>query len=67
MKVQTSIALIQPKPNKNECISCKKCNTNCPMDVDVVGYISSKKRVKSSECILCGMCANVCPKEAIDY
>lgn len=67
MKAQTNIALIQPKPNKNECISCKKCNTNCPMDVDVVGYISSKKRVKSSECILCGMCANVCPKEAIDY
>jgi polyferredoxin len=65
MKPQTSIALIQIKPSGNECVSCGVCNTNCPMDVNVVSYISSGKKIRSSECILCGVCADVCPKGAI--
>lgn len=65
MKAQTTIALIQPRPTGNDCISCNVCNKNCPMDVDIKSYISSGKRVRSSECIQCGMCTNVCPEEAI--
>lgn len=65
MKPQTSIALIQLSPSGNECTSCGTCNANCPMDVDVMGYISRGKKIKSSECILCQMCANVCAKKAI--
>lgn len=65
MKAQTSIALIQPKPTGNSCTSCGVCNKNCPMDVNVLSYISAGKKIKSSECILCGMCSNVCPQQAI--
>lgn len=65
MKPQTRIALIQPKPTENKCISCNLCNKNCPMDVDIVNYISEGKKVRSSECILCGMCTHVCPEMAI--
>ncbi len=36
MKAQTTVALIKTSPSGKECISCKACNTNCPMDVDVM-------------------------------
>jgi polyferredoxin len=65
MKAQTSIALIKRTPSGKECISCKACNANCPMDVDVMGYISAGKKVSSGECISCGICGNVCPQIAI--
>jgi polyferredoxin len=65
MKVQTTIALVKTNPSGKECISCKTCNMNCPMDVDVMSYISAGKKVSSSECILCGICSNVCSQKAI--
>ena len=65
MKAQTTIALVKKAPSGKECISCKACNVNCPMDVDVMGYISKGKKVSSSECILCGICGNICPQKAI--
>ncbi|MEN6327436.1 MAG: 4Fe-4S dicluster domain-containing protein [Syntrophomonas sp.] len=65
MKAQTRISLLKRKPSGIECIECGKCNKNCPMDVDVMSYISQGKRIASSECILCGICAKVCPVQAI--
>ena len=65
MKAQTTIALVKKSPSGKECISCKVCNINCPMDVDVMSYISAGKKISSSECILCGKCRNMCPQKAI--
>ncbi len=65
MKAQTTVALIQKKPTGHECTSCGSCNRHCPMDVDVMSYISQNKKIRSSECILCGVCSNVCPQKAI--
>ncbi|MDR0538485.1 MAG: 4Fe-4S binding protein [Tannerellaceae bacterium] len=65
MKAQTGVALIHRAPTGEKCISCKKCSTNCPMDVDVMKYISAGKRVRSSECISCGLCTDICPQKAI--
>jgi len=65
MKAQTTIALVKRTPSGKECISCRVCNINCPMDVDVMSYISAGKKVNSSECILCGKCRNVCVQKAI--
>ena len=65
MKAQTTIALVKICPSGKECISCKACNNNCPMDVDVMSCISKGKKVRSSECILCGKCKRVCPQKAI--
>ena len=65
MKAQTTVALIKTSPSGKECISCKVCSVNCPMDVDVMSYISAGKKVSSSECIQCGICGKVCPQEAI--
>jgi len=65
MKAQTKIALLKTKPSGVKCIECGKCNKECPMDVNVMGYISAKKAILSSECISCGVCRRVCPVQAI--
>jgi polyferredoxin len=65
MKAQTRVALIKITPSGHECTHCKKCNANCPMDVDVAAFIGAGKKITSSECILCRACANVCSANAI--
>ena len=65
MKAQTSIALVRISPSGKKCTTCKTCNVCCPMDVDVMSYISAGKKVSSSECILCRKCRHVCPQKAI--
>lgn len=65
MKAQTAIALLKVSPSGKKCIECGKCNTECPMDVHVMSYISKGKKVSSTECINCGTCSQVCPANAI--
>lgn len=61
----TKISLINIKPTGNECIECGNCNKICPMDIDVMSYISNNKKVNHAECILCSDCQVVCPVNAI--
>ncbi|WP_155476125.1 4Fe-4S binding protein [Heliobacterium mobile] len=65
MKVPSSVSLVCIKPTNNKCIRCGRCNKSCPMDVDVMGYISQGKKVRDTECILCFECTQVCPIKAI--
>jgi len=41
------------------CIRCGRCETACPMEVDVL------KNPNSIECIRCGLCKSACPTGAI--
>lgn len=45
--------------DKEKCIDCKKCESVCPMDIDVL------KNINSAECIRCGKCKAACPTLAI--
>lgn len=45
--------------NEEKCISCGKCHTICPMDVNPV------KNSNSAECIRCGKCVSVCPEHSL--
>jgi len=65
MKVPSSVRLISIGPSGKQCIECGKCNQQCPMDVDVMSFISQGKKVRSTECILCMECKITCPVEAI--
>ena len=49
--------------NNEECINCKRCIKNCPMNVDILD--NSRKRKNGTECILCLNCINGCPKHAL--
>ena len=50
----------------NACISCGKCDKECPMGINVSGMIS-KGEIKSMECIQCGVCIDGCPKKVLSY
>lgn len=51
----------------SKCISCKKCNSVCPMGLDVAKMIEEGTNSKCSECIQCGACVDNCTKKAIKY
>ena len=47
----------------DKCVSCGRCKTVCPMDVDMTD--NSRKRLNGTECILCLSCVEECPKKAL--
>ncbi len=65
MKIPARYSLIKKTPTGERCTECGACNRNCPMDVDVMGYVRSGRRVESTECILCNACVHVCPANAL--
>ncbi|MBT4268203.1 MAG: 4Fe-4S dicluster domain-containing protein [Deltaproteobacteria bacterium] len=61
-------------PELFRCVACNNCTKACPMDVDVLGYISAIKQGKISkaaeisfDCIQCGLCASRCMGEIPQY
>ncbi|HAG13190.1 MAG TPA: 4Fe-4S ferredoxin [Ruminococcus sp.] len=44
---------------KEQCISCEKCDAVCPMALDV------RNQLQCGECIQCGKCQAICPANAI--
>lgn len=57
-----------PLINKEECVGCGKCVSECPY---VVLYQEAKKTTPiinhNRICITCGHCVAICPKEAISH
>jgi polyferredoxin len=45
------------KRNENTCISCKKCDQACPMNIQV----SAHEHVRNGQCINCMKCIDACP------
>ncbi len=52
---------------KEDCISCGKCNTICPMGLDVKTMVAEGRTASCTECIQCGACIGGCPKNALEY
>ena len=63
LKPASYFSLLRIKCDEEKCISCGKCKSVCPMDVDVTD--SSRKRKNGTECILCMECVKKCPKKAL--
>ncbi len=53
------ISVFHMRYEAEACISCGKCASVCPMDVDPV------KIQNSTECIRCGKCVHECPNKCI--
>jgi succinate dehydrogenase/fumarate reductase-like Fe-S protein len=56
------------------CVACNACTKVCPMDVEVMDYISALKRgdIRSAaelsfDCIQCGLCSSRCMGELPQY
>lgn len=61
-------------PELFRCVACNLCTKACPMEVDVLGYISALKQGDiaraaelSFDCIQCGLCASRCMGELPQY
>jgi formate hydrogenlyase subunit 6/NADH:ubiquinone oxidoreductase subunit I len=61
-------------PELFRCVACNGCTKVCPMDVEVLDYVSALKRGDieaateiSFDCIQCGLCASRCMGEMAQY
>ncbi len=61
-------------PEVFKCVGCGTCTRSCPMDIDVLGYISKAIQGDiaavaegSFDCVMCGLCAARCPSEEVQY
>ncbi len=63
LKPMSYFSLLRIRCDKEKCVSCGKCKTVCPMDVDMTD--NSRKRKNGTECILCMECVRACPKDAL--
>lgn len=68
----STIAALYPEIFK--CIGCGTCTRSCPMDIDVMEYISKAIRGDvagaaeiSFDCVMCGLCTARCPAEEAQY
>jgi len=66
----TESNIIELYPELLRCMGCNACTKSCPMDLEVMNYVSAAIRGDfqevvdlSMECIMCGMCAARCPAE----
>jgi len=63
LKPMSYFSLMRIKVDKDKCISCNKCKSVCPMNVDMLDNTRSRKN--GTECILCKECVRACPKNAL--
>jgi len=56
-----SVSFLQLKLDKEKCVNCGKCESVCPMQVNV------RKSLSSAECIRCGECVRHCEAKALRF
>ena len=61
-------------PELLRCMGCNTCTKSCPMDLEVMNYVSATIRGDfeevvelSIECVQCGLCAARCPAELAPF
>lgn len=66
--------ITQMYPEVFKCMGCNTCTKSCPMDIEVMEYISAALRgdiAKAAElsfsCVMCGLCTARCPGELSQY
>lgn len=63
LKPASYLSLLRITCDHDKCISCGRCKSVCPMDVDMLD--DSRRRRNGTECILCMECVRACPKKAL--
>lgn len=55
---------VRLRAENDNCISCGRCSSACPMSLDVQHMVEVKS-TEHAECILCKSCVAVCPKDVL--
>ncbi len=63
LKPASYFSLLRVKNEAGKCVSCGKCKSVCPMNVDMTD--NSRRRLNGTECILCFRCVEECPTKAL--
>lgn len=70
----TGSTLASLYPELFKCVGCNTCTRSCPMDIEVMEYISqairgniAKVAELSFDCVMCGLCTARCPAEEVQY
>jgi len=70
----TGATIAKYYPEIYKCVGCGTCTRSCPMDIDVMEYISRAIRGDvegaaklSFDCVMCGLCSARCPAEEVQY
>lgn len=53
------ISVLRIRNDEDKCISCKKCENACKMNINVLSDLNSP------ECIRCGLCVKSCPTQSL--
>lgn len=69
-----SLDVVNAYPELMRCMGCNTCTKSCPVDLQVMDYISATIRGDykavvelSMDCVMCGMCAARCPGELTPF
>jgi heterodisulfide reductase subunit C len=69
-----SLDIVRTYPELMRCMGCNTCTKSCPVNLQVMNYISAAIRGDlkqvvdlSIECVMCGLCAARCPAEISPY
>lgn len=61
-------------PEVFKCMGCNACTQSCPMDIEVMEYMSAaiagdieRAAELSFDCVMCGLCTSRCPAEEQQY
>lgn len=63
LKPMSYFSLSRIRVNEEKCVSCNKCRSVCPMNVDMLN--NKRNRKNGTECILCMECVKQCPTKAL--
>lgn len=63
LKPMSYFSLSRVRVNEEKCVSCNKCRSVCPMNVDMLN--NKRNRKNGTECILCMECVKQCPTKAL--
>jgi polyferredoxin len=55
------VSIFRMQVSESQCVSCGKCEQDCPMGVRI------DRDPSSADCIRCGRCTRVCPTDAISH